>query len=60
MNARADLKRGEISPEKESAFYYAMADIVAKSPYPNAKVADDLSSSRAPPSWAAGPIAALH
>ncbi|MGF6931133.1 hypothetical protein OKW41_000272 [Paraburkholderia sp. UCT70] len=41
-NARADLERGEISPERESAFYYAMAYIVAKAPYPNAKVADDL------------------
>ncbi|HEY2021017.1 MAG TPA: hypothetical protein VGH68_07680, partial [Paraburkholderia sp.] len=41
-NARADLDRGEISPETESAFYHAMAYIVAESPYPNAEVADDL------------------
>ncbi|EEA03951.1 hypothetical protein BH160DRAFT_0634 [Burkholderia sp. H160] len=41
-NARADLERGEISPERESAFYHAMAYIVAKAPYPTEKVADDL------------------
>ncbi|MDR6475103.1 hypothetical protein J2778_002597 [Paraburkholderia graminis] len=41
-NARAALERRDISPERESAFYHAMAHIVAKSPYPNAKVADDL------------------
>jgi hypothetical protein len=40
--ARVDLQAGKISPEKESAFYHAMAYIVAKAPYPNAKVADDL------------------
>ena len=40
--ARADLDGGKISPERESTFYNAMAYIVAKAPYPNAKVADDL------------------
>ncbi|CAB3778127.1 hypothetical protein LMG28614_00547 [Paraburkholderia ultramafica] len=41
-NAYADLEAGKISPKRESAFYHAMAYIVAKAPYPNAKVADDL------------------
>ena len=40
--ARADMEAGKMSPESESAFYHAMAYIVANAPYPNAKVADDL------------------
>ncbi|MBC8752205.1 hypothetical protein [Paraburkholderia podalyriae] len=40
--ARADREQGELSPERESEFYHAMAYIVAKAPYPTAKVADDL------------------
>jgi hypothetical protein len=40
--ARAKLDANEVDPETEAAFYYAMAYIVSRAPYPNAKVSDDL------------------
>ncbi|MBP0590232.1 hypothetical protein J8I87_11010 [Paraburkholderia sp. LEh10] len=40
--AHAELEAAKVSPETESAFYNAMAYIVAHAPYPSAKVADDL------------------
>lgn len=42
IHARSDLDAGKLSPAGESAFYNAMAYIVSKAPYPNAKVSDDL------------------